>query len=337
MTATDHTWAHRLRLTALVLAGSLAAVVIAPSTASAATVPVSVTATRTSLTLGESVRFTGVVDPAQAGRPITLQAFAANAWRNVATSTLNSRSRYTFTIKPGAGPAVRYRVRTSATPALVSAVQSVKVFPSARLDWSFVRSTMVEGQPPTITWRTSSLPKDYRVLLQRRALNATRWTPVTTLGRSGKTRIPAPRPGRQWYRAVILAPTQAFVLTQTHILTVSPLPAGCRQDVVAASVCRFVVAVQTNDPSRLSKDERKVAIKAKSLPRRPWTPGKCELVGDVTVRCDVRFTRVGVRAQPVVAGLLLQPTNGVFRDGVIVLPPGVALKYGVIDYLGVAP
>ncbi len=337
MTETNHAWARPVRLTALVLAGFFVAYLLPPATASAATVPVSVTATRTSLTLGESVRFTGVVDPARAGRPVALQAFTSGAWRNIAASTLNSRSQYTFTVKPGAQPAVRYRVRAATTPALASAVQSVQVFPRVRLDWSFTSSTMVEGQPPTITWRTSRLPTGYRVVLQRRALNAATWTPVTTLTGSGKARVPASTPGRQWYRVLIVAPTRALVASSTHILNVSPLPAGCRQDVVASTVCRFVVAVQTSDPSRLTKAERKVAIKAKSLPRRPWTPGKCELVGDVTVRCDVRFTRVGVRAQPVVAGLLLQPTNGVYRDGVIVLPPGVALKYGVIDYLGVAP
>ena len=334
MTETNHAWARRVRLTALVLAGFLVVFLVPPSTASAATVPVSVTATRTSLTLGESVRFTGVVEPARAGRPVALQAFTSGAWRNIAASTLNSRSQYTFTVKPSAQPAVRYRVRAPTTPALASAVQSVQVFPRARLDWSFTSSTMVEGQPPPITWRTSRLPNGYRVVLQRRALKAATWTTVMTLGRSGTTRIPASPAGRQWYRAVIVSPTRAYVATTTHILNVSPLPASCRQDVVASSVCRFVVAVQTDDPSRLSSDERKVATQAKSLPGRPWTPGKCELVGDVTVRCDVRFKGVGAGSAPLVAQFLLQPTNGDYRDGVIVLPPGVALRYAVIDYLG---
>ena len=329
MTNNDHGWDRLLGLTTLALAGVL--LLVPTAAASAATAPVSVTATRTSLTLGESVRFTGLVAPTRAGQPITLQAFSNNAWRNIAASTLNSGSRYTFTVKPPAGPAMRYRVRAPTAPALASSVQSVRVFSAARLDWSFAKPVMVQGQPPTITWQTSSLPKDYRVLLQRRQLSATRWTPVTTLAASGKSRVPATNPGRHWYRMTILAPTGALVATETHILDITPLPVGCSRDVVAASVCRFVVAVQTSDGSRLSKAERKVAARTKDLPRRPWTLGKCELVGDVTVRCDVRFN---ARPKPLVARFLLQPTNGEFRDGTIVLPPGVALKYGVIDYLG---
>ena len=338
MTQTDqahrgaHAWTRLVRRAALVLAGLLAAVVVPPSTAEAATVPVTITASRAVLTAGEVVRFTGVVSPARPGGPVALQAFTSAAWRTVAATTLNSRSRYQFTLKPVVGDGVRYRVRTTSLGSLpaASAARTVTALPQPRIAWSFTRTSVAGGEAPTIRWRTSSLPTGYRVVLQRRTPGAATWTTVMALGRSGTSRIPASMTGRFRYRAVVVAPTRAQVATSTHILTVRPLAAACRQDVVATSVCRFVIAVQTDDVTGLSTDERRVAARANGLPRRSWTPGACELVGDVTVRCDVRFTGVA----PVVAQLLLQPTNGDFRDGVIVLPPGVALRYGVVDYLG---
>ena len=324
--------ARYTRVAAIVLGGFLAAVVVPPAASVAAAVPVTITASRVSLTVGESVRFTGDVSPAQAGTSVALQAFTSGTWRNVAATTLNRRSQYQLSVKPSAVAAVRYRIRTSTATASVA--KTVRVFPRASITWSFARSTVGAGESPRMTWRTSSLPSDYRVILQRRAQRATGWESVRSLRPTGTSFIAASVPGRFWYRAAIVAPTRSFVATSTHILNVRPLARACRQDVVMSRLCRFVIAVQTGNVATLSSDERAVAARAKAVPRRSWTLRTCELVGDVTVRCDVRFTRATAGSAPVVATFLLQPTNGDFVDGEIVLPPGVALRYGVIDYLG---
>jgi surface protein len=64
-----------------------------------------------SMTLGRTARLTGTVSPNLAGRTVTLQQRRADGtWRNVASQKLNSKSQYSFSIKPTKKGTFTYRV-----------------------------------------------------------------------------------------------------------------------------------------------------------------------------------------------------------------------------------
>ena len=101
----------------------------------------------------------------------------------------------------------------------------------------------------------------------------------------------------------------------------APVPGStsspCAQDGAARRTCTFVEAVLTGTVATLTPPEQEVALRVDDLPLAPWGLSGCELVGDVTVECQVLFSPP--RQQEVVATFVLQPVDG---------------GYAVIDYLG---
>ncbi len=69
-----------------------------------------------------------------------------------------------------------------------------------------------------------------------------------------------------------------------------------------------------------------VAAQAGDLPEGPYDT-LCELEGDVTVRCELRFSTTTV-------GLYVAPSNAEYDDGALVTQDGEPVEYGVVDYLG---
>ena len=108
---------------------------------------------------------------------------------------------------------------------------------------------------------------------------------------------------------------------------------ACEQDAVNVALCDFVEAVLVGDVTALSPQEQEVAATVTDLPPDPWAPASCNLVGDVTVECQVVFTPAGQQEQ--VATFALAPSNGEYDDGAITVPPGETLEYGVVEYLGI--
>lgn len=108
---------------------------------------------------------------------------------------------------------------------------------------------------------------------------------------------------------------------------------ACEQDEVNVALCDFVEAVLAGDVSSLTAEEQEVATGVTDLPAAPWTLASCDLVGDVTVECQVVFAPAGEQEQ--VATFALTPSNGEYNDGSITVPPGETLEYGVVEYLGV--
>ena len=108
---------------------------------------------------------------------------------------------------------------------------------------------------------------------------------------------------------------------------------ACEQDEVNVALCDFVEAVLAGDASSLTPEEQQVAATVTDLPAAPWTLASCDLVGDVTVECQVVFSPTGQQEQ--VATFSLTPSNGEYNDGSITVPPGETLEYGVVEYLGV--
>jgi hypothetical protein len=111
----------------------------------------------------------------------------------------------------------------------------------------------------------------------------------------------------------------------------APSSAACPQDPVDAAVCRYVSAVQADDTSGLSAGEQAVAAAADDLPAEEWT-SSCELVGDVTVLCEVTFGQA-----PELRGLHVAPVNAEHDDGKLTTPDGEAVRYEVVDDLGTGP
>lgn len=113
-----------------------------------------------------------------------------------------------------------------------------------------------------------------------------------------------------------------------------PLDPSCRKDDVSSALCAFVTAVQSGKTSKLTHRERQVAMTIKDLPRSHFTVTSCQLEGDVTVRCEITFTKSSNNSEPTSASFYVQPANGNYQDGQIILPPGEKLQYQVIQYLG---
>lgn len=103
------------------------------------------------------------------------------------------------------------------------------------------------------------------------------------------------------------------------------LPAGCTDDPVASAACGFVQAVQAGDVDGLSEQARLAA--SEGLPDSSWDLEGCELVGDVTVDCEVAFS--SEPEQRVVVTLV--PDAEYDGDGGLVLEPGEQAAYDVVD------
>jgi hypothetical protein len=120
--------------------------------APAATAPYTVSATVTPATVlvRRDAKVTGTVSPAAPKAAVTLERYYAKAWHKVATATLSSTSRYTFTVRRtdvGAWP-LRVRKAAGARPAgvsrtvtLTSVTKSLTVKVARPAAWSWESST----------------------------------------------------------------------------------------------------------------------------------------------------------------------------------------------------
>jgi hypothetical protein len=100
-----------------------------------------------------------------------------------------------------------------------------------------------------------------------------------------------------------------------------------------AAACEFAWAVQSGDLTTLGPEERAAARAADDLPAGAWTVESCDLVGDITVLCELAFP-----AEQTYAGLYLQPANGEYDgQGGVDVPPGEELRAAVVEYAGTGP
>ena len=113
-----------------------------------------------------------------------------------------------------------------------------------------------------------------------------------------------------------------------------PRDGACDDDAVQKALCKFVAAIQSGDLGALSAQERNVAGRAGELPHRPWVIDRCQLTGDVTVTCQIRFDEDAPGTEATSAAFTVGPVNGTYNDGQITTPPGEDLRYEVNGYLG---
>ena len=113
---------------------------------------------------------------------------------------------------------------------------------------------------------------------------------------------------------------------------VPALDASCRQEAVTVAVCRFVSAALTGDLTGLTEGERALAQQDTDLPDAAFSVASCDLEGDVTVLCEVRFDD----PERVAAGFRLQPSNGELdaATGQVVVDAGETLAYEVVELVG---
>lgn len=106
--------------------------------------------------------------------------------------------------------------------------------------------------------------------------------------------------------------------------------ATCADEPVEQAVCRFLDAARSGEVSALSEGEQAVAgTLGDELPDGTYVVEACELIGDVTVACEVSFDDA---AQPL--GFHVGPVNAEFLDGQLITPEGEDVRYEVVDYLG---
>lgn len=107
---------------------------------------------------------------------------------------------------------------------------------------------------------------------------------------------------------------------------------SCEDDVAAEAVCRFVLALQTGELDGLTEGEQALARVETDLPDAAFAVSSCELEGDVTVLCEVRFAD----PEQIAAGFRLVPANGEYdaETGQVVVAPGEQLRYEVVEAVG---
>lgn len=115
-----------------------------------------------------------------------------------------------------------------------------------------------------------------------------------------------------------------------------PLDPECKEDLVTAALCRFVVAATTGDVDALPADEQAIARQAADLPNRTWTVTSCELAGDITVLCEILYDGAPENSEPTAAAFWLQPAGGEYNaeTGGYDVAPGEELRYEVVEYGG---
>lgn len=93
---------------------------------------VSVSASKTSLSLGSTFAISGSVSPNAKGQSVSIQEKrSGGAWRTITTKKLTSASKYAATIKPGTGGPTSYRVVKAAKGsrgAGISATRTIAVW-----------------------------------------------------------------------------------------------------------------------------------------------------------------------------------------------------------------
>ena len=138
-------------------------------------------------------------------------------------------------------------------------------------------------------------------------------------------------------------PSPSPPLSATPSPTLSPSPAAppspvawpdpsCGLDVATEAVCRFVLALQTGELEGLTDGERELASVETDLPDADFAVSSCELEGDVTVLCEVRFDD----PEQIAAGFRLVPANGELdaESGQVIVAPGEQLRYEVVEAVG---
>ena len=101
-----------------------------------------------------------------------------------------------------------------------------------------------------------------------------------------------------------------------------------------AAVCRFVRALQSGDLSTLSEAERVIAAGIEGFPNDVWVLDGCDLIGDVTVYCQIQFTSAEPNSERAAAAFSVGPVNGTYDNGAINTAPGEELRYEVNEYIG---
>jgi hypothetical protein len=104
----------------------------------------------------------------------------------------------------------------------------------------------------------------------------------------------------------------------------------CPDGPVEDAVCRFLAAVQAGDVAGLSEGEREAAgAVGAELPPGGWAVEVCELVGDITVACEVSMA-----ASEDLLGFHVVPVNAAYEDGELTTDDGEDVRYEVEGYLG---
>lgn len=148
-------------------------------------------------------------------------------------------------------------------------------------------------------------------------------TPSTSPSRSAPPPAPSASPSP--------SPTPSPTPSPSAPPVVWPDP-SCGRDVATEAVCRFVLALQTGELEGLTDGEQALARVETDLPDAPFAVSSCELEGDVTVLCEVRFPD----PERIAAGFRLVPANGEYdaETGQVVVSPGERLRYEVVEAVG---
>jgi hypothetical protein len=200
-----------------IAAAAVAGVLVVATPASAVTSSVSLTSSRSVMTLGETVRESGAVSPAQPGKVVSLQRYSGGAWHTIANQALNGYSRYSFTTRPTATGTWTFRTVKpvfGSYSRAVSASRTVRVVPRPTVSLSFASAAIDAGTGPTLTYGTSGVPAGYAVRLQRQFGTAAVWRDVQPLALSGTTTAPSLTMGKYIYRVGVIAPTGVLVAWQ---------------------------------------------------------------------------------------------------------------------------
>ena len=142
---------------------------------------------------------------------------------------------------------------------------------------------------------------------------------------------PSPSPPSSPPPSPTASPTPSPSPTPTPSPVAWPDP-SCARDVATEAVCRFVLALQTGELEGLTDGEQELAGVETDLPDAAFAVSSCELQGDVTVLCEVRFDD----PEQIAAGFRLVPANGDVdaETGQVVVAPGEQLRYEVVEAVG---